>query len=40
MGVQRDDLKRKRFLWGACLAWAPFLFLVIPAAIGISSAFR
>jgi hypothetical protein len=40
MDVQTDDVKRKRFLWGVCLAWTPFLFLVIPTAIGIFSAFR
>jgi hypothetical protein len=37
MDIQTNDIKRKRFLWGVCLAWAPFLFLLI---IGISSAFN
>jgi hypothetical protein len=40
MDIQTDDIKRKRFLWGVCLAWTPFLFLIIPTAIGIFSAFR
>lgn len=40
MDVQTDDMKKKRFLWGVCLAWVPFLFLFIPSAIGIFSAFR
>jgi hypothetical protein len=40
MGIQTDDIKRKRFLWGVCLAWTPFLFLIIPTAVGLSSAFR
>jgi hypothetical protein len=38
--IQSDDIKRKRFLWGACLAWIPFLFLMIPTAIGVFSALR
>ncbi len=33
MDIQIDDIKRKRFLWGVCLARTPFLFLIIPAAI-------
>jgi len=40
MDTQSDDIKRKRFLWGVCLAWTPFLFLIIPTAIGIFNAFR
>jgi len=36
MDIQPDDIKRKRFLWGVCLAWTPFLFLII----GIFSAFN
>jgi hypothetical protein len=40
MDIQTDDIRRKRFLWGVCLAWTPFLFLIIPTAIGIFSAFR
>ena len=40
MDIQTDDIKRKRFLWGVCLAWTPFLFLTIPTAIGIFSALR
>ncbi len=40
MDIQTDDIKRKRFLWGVCLAWTPFLFLIIPTAIGIFSALR
>lgn len=40
MDIQTDDIKRKRFLWGVCLAWTPFLFLIIPTAIGIFGAFR
>jgi hypothetical protein len=36
MDTQSDDIKRKRFLWGVCLAWTP----IIPTAIGIFSAFR
>ncbi len=32
MDIESDDIKSKRFLWGVCLAWTPFLFLVIPAA--------
>jgi hypothetical protein len=30
-----DELKRKRFLWGAALAWAPW----VPMMIGLSYAF-
>jgi len=37
MDIQTDDIKRKRFLWGVCLAWTPFLFLFIST---IFSAFR
>jgi hypothetical protein len=33
MDIQTDDTKRKRFLWGVCLAWTPFLFC-IPIVIG------
>jgi hypothetical protein len=33
MDIQNDDIKRKRFLWGVCLAWTPFLFF-IPTVIG------
>jgi hypothetical protein len=40
MDIQPDDLKRKRFLWGVCLAWTPFLLLVIPTALGIFGALR
>lgn len=40
MDIQTDDIKRKRFLWGVCLAWTPFLFFFIPTAMGIFSAFR
>ncbi len=40
MDTQADDITRKRFFWGVCLAWTPFLFLIIPTAIGIFSAFR
>ena len=40
MGTQPDDVKRKRFLRGVCLAWTPFLFLVIPTAFGIFGALR
>ena len=28
MDIQTDDTKRKRFLWGVCLAWTPFLFFI------------
>jgi hypothetical protein len=35
-----DDIKRKRFLWGVCLAWIPFLFLTIPTTINIVIALR
>ena len=28
MDIQTDDIKRKRFLWGVCLAWTPFLFFI------------
>jgi hypothetical protein len=38
--VQPDDIKRKRFLWGVCLAWTPFLFLFIPTAFGVFGALR
>jgi len=31
-----DDQKRRRFLWGVCLAWLPW----IPTIIGLASAFR
>jgi len=31
-----DELKKKRFLWGVGLAWAPW----VPTLIGIGSAFR
>jgi hypothetical protein len=31
-----DPLKKKRFLWGVLLAWAPWL----PAMIGLGNAFR
>jgi hypothetical protein len=31
-----DDLKKKRFLWGMLLAWAP----LIPALIGLANLFR
>ncbi|MFI5089915.1 MAG: hypothetical protein ACHP7P_07635 [Terriglobales bacterium] len=40
MDAQADAIKRKRFLWGVLLAWAPFLFFVIgflSAIRGISS---
>ena len=40
MDIQTDDIKRKRFLWGVCLAWTPFLFFIIPTAIGIFGALR
>jgi hypothetical protein len=41
MDIQPDDIeRRKRFLWGVCLAWTPFLFLILPTAIGVFSAFR
>lgn len=30
-----DELKRKRFLWGVALAWAPW----IPVMVGLRSAF-
>jgi hypothetical protein len=40
MDAQSDDIKRKRFLWGVCLAWTPVLFFIIPTAIDIFSAFR
>src|ERR1039458_3056396 len=33
MDIQTDEIKRKRFLWGVCLAWTPFLFLIIHTAI-------
>jgi len=31
-----DEVKQKRFLWGAVLAWAPW----VPMMIGLGSAFR
>jgi hypothetical protein len=31
-----DELKKKRFLWGVLLAWAPW----IPTLVGIGYAFR
>ena len=31
-----DDRKRKRFFWGAALAWLPFL----PVLVGLANAFR
>ena len=31
-----DELKKKRFLWGVALAWAPW----IPTLVGLASAFR
>jgi hypothetical protein len=34
MDIQTDDIKRKRFLWGVCLAWTPFLFF-IPAVTSL-----
>jgi hypothetical protein len=40
MEIQTEDIKRKRFLWGVCLAWTPILFFIIPTALGIFSAFR
>ncbi|MBI1740904.1 MAG: hypothetical protein HYR57_08505 [Candidatus Koribacter versatilis] len=40
MDDQSADIKGKRFLWGLCLAWIPFFFLAIPAAIGIFHAFQ
>ena len=33
MDTQADAVKRKRFLWGVLLAWVPFLFLILPAAV-------
>ena len=33
MDAQADAIKRKRFLWGVLLAWAPFLFLIFPTAV-------
>lgn len=33
MDTQANAIKRKRFLWGALLAWIPFLFLLLPTAI-------
>src|ERR1017187_4999560 len=33
MDIQTDEIERKRFLWGVCLAWTPFLFLIIHTAI-------
>ena len=35
-----DDAKRKRFLWGALLAWIPLLFFMLPVIAGIFDAFR
>lgn len=40
MEIQTEDIKRKRFLWGVCLAWTPILFFIIPTAIGILGALR
>jgi hypothetical protein len=33
MEIQTDDIRRKRFLLGVCLAWTPFLFLILFTAI-------
>jgi len=35
MDSQADDIKRKRFYWGAFLAWAPFLICILPAAVAV-----
>jgi hypothetical protein len=40
MDDELDAIKRKRFLLGVCLSWTPFLFLMIPTAIGLISTLR
>jgi hypothetical protein len=33
MDISTEDLKRKRFLWGALLAWVPFVLLLGPGIV-------
>jgi hypothetical protein len=39
MDGQTADTKKKRFLWGALLAWIPLLFFLLPTIVAMVSAF-